>query len=69
MNPLEEKRKRAEDFKARLLATGLTPTQFADRAGLTKNVYYNLSIGQEPKPDQKRRIEAVFADPGRKVIG
>lgn len=63
MTELPEKRRRAEEFKRRLKAGGLTPAEFAKRAGLTRNVYYNLSIGQEPKPDQRRRMEAVFADP------
>jgi predicted transcriptional regulator len=58
---------RAAEFKAKVKQTGLSPTEFAARAGLTRNVYYNLSIGQEPKPDQKRRIEAMFADPNRSV--
>ncbi len=62
------KRKRAEEFKARFRATGLTQEEFRTRAGITRNVFYNLSIGQEPKPDQKRRIEALFNDPARKVV-
>jgi predicted transcriptional regulator len=62
-----EKARRAAEFKARLKATGLTPTDFQNRAGLTKNVYYNLSIGQEPKPDQKRRVELIFANPASSV--
>lgn len=49
---------RAVEFKRRLAATGLRPTEFAKRAGITRNVYYNLSIGQEPKPEQRDRVEA-----------
>jgi len=55
--------RRAADFKARVRATGLTPTDFAKRAGLTRNVYYRLSTGQRPKPDQQSGIDAVFLDP------
>jgi predicted transcriptional regulator len=56
------RKRRGEDFLARLKSSGLTPTQFRERTGITRNVFYNLSIGQEPKPDQKRRIEMAFAD-------
>jgi transcriptional regulator with XRE-family HTH domain len=62
-----EKQRRAEEFKRRVKATGLSQSEFRERSGITRNVYYNLSIGQEPKPDQRRRIEAVFADPSARV--
>lgn len=57
-----ERDRRSAEFKARVKATGLTPTEFAKRAGLTRNVYYRLSTGQKPKPDQQSRIDGVFQD-------
>lgn len=57
-----ERTARAADFRRRVAATGLNPTEFARRAGLTRNVYYNLSIGQRPNDDQRRRIDEVFAE-------
>lgn len=55
------KKKRAEDFAARLAATGLTIGEFAKEAGFTRNVIYNLSIGQAPSSaEQAERLDRSF---------
>lgn len=52
---------RATAFSRRLKASGLTITEFQRRSGLSRNVVYNLSIGQEPKPEQTKALESAFA--------
>jgi hypothetical protein len=51
---------RAAEFSRRLKASGLTLSEFQQRSGLSRNVVYNLSIGQKPKPEQANAIEVAF---------
>ena len=56
-----KKKQRAEVFACRLAATGLSLSEFAKEAGFTRNVIYNLSIGQKPRnEDQAERLETAF---------
>ena len=53
---------RAEEFTRKLKATGLTKAEFQVRSGLTKNVIYNLSIGQPPSSvEQAAMLETAFS--------
>jgi predicted transcriptional regulator len=52
----DERLKRAEEFRRRLKATGLTITEFQRRSGLTRNVVYNLSKGQLPSSQEQADI-------------
>ena len=55
------KLERARDFAAKLAATGLQKGEFAKIAGFTRNVIYNLSIGQAPSsPEQAEKLSAAF---------
>jgi len=55
------KRERAQDFAAKLKSTGLTLGEFAKEVGFTRNVIYNLSIGQAPSTAEKaERLERTF---------
>jgi plasmid maintenance system antidote protein VapI len=57
----QEKRRRADDFAAKLAATGMKKSDFANEAGFSRNVIYNLSIGQAPSsPEQARRLAEAF---------
>ena len=57
----EAKSRRAEEFASNLAATGLTKSEFAKMAGFTRNVIYNLSIGQAPSsPEQATKLAAAF---------
>ncbi|MDH2910303.1 MAG: hypothetical protein HKL92_08470 [Candidatus Eremiobacteraeota bacterium] len=56
-----EKEKRATAFAVRLAATGLSLSEFAKEAGFTRNVIYNLSIGQKPSSDSHaQKLDAAF---------
>lgn len=56
---------RAAEFARRLAATGLSKTDFQQKSGLTRNVIYNLSKGQQPSsPDQAAALEKAFRDLG-----
>lgn len=58
---LRQKNERALDFQKKLSATGLTLPQFAKELGATRNVIYNLSIGQKPSSeDLARRLHEAF---------
>jgi plasmid maintenance system antidote protein VapI len=57
----QEKLRRAKEFAAKLEATGLKKSDFAQQAGLTRNVIYNLSIGQAPSsPELAAKLAAAF---------
>jgi len=57
----EDRAVRAAEFASRLAATGLTVSQFQSQSGLTRNVIYNLSKGQEPSsPEQGEMLDAAF---------
>jgi len=52
---------RARDFAAKLAATGLQKSEFAKQAGFTRNVIYNLSIGQAPSSrEQADKLSTAF---------
>jgi hypothetical protein len=56
-----ERLERARDFAAKLAATGLQKSEFAKEAGFTRNVIYNLSIGQAPSSrEQAEQLAAAF---------
>jgi hypothetical protein len=56
-----QKHERAQKFAAQLSATGLRLLEFAKAAGFTRNVIYNLSIGQAPSTnEQAERLAAAF---------
>ena len=56
-----QKRERADRFAADLAATGMRILEFASAAGFTRNVIYNLSIGQAPStPEQAQRLADAF---------
>jgi len=58
---LQEKQERAQAFQEKLAATGLRLLQFAKEAGFTRNVMYNLSIGQKPTSEEQAiRLEQAF---------
>jgi uncharacterized protein YnzC (UPF0291/DUF896 family) len=56
----KERIERAAEFSRRLKASGLTISEFQHRSGLSRNVVYNLSIGQRPKPEQAKALEEAF---------
>jgi hypothetical protein len=57
----EAKSARRDEFRRRLLATGLTITKFQRLSGLTRNVVYNLSSGQAPSSEaQRQMLEHAF---------
>lgn len=57
----EERTVRAAEFSRRLAATGLTITEFQRESGLTRNVIYNLSKGQQPSsPEQEAKLDEAF---------
>ncbi len=65
---LKQKQERAKAFRESLAATGLSIGDFAKAAGFTRNVIYNLSIGQAPSNDENaRRLSEAFARLRRKV--
>lgn len=54
-------RLRSEEFARKLKATGLSITEFQRLSGLSRNVVYNLSIGQKPSSEQHAvTLEAAF---------
>jgi len=56
-----QKEQRAKEFADNLASTGLKLGEFAKEAGFTRNVIYNLSIGQAPSSvEQARRLEDAF---------
>jgi plasmid maintenance system antidote protein VapI len=57
----QERLRRAKEFAEKLEATGLKMSDFAKEAGFTRNVIYNLSIGQAPSSsDQAAKLAAAF---------
>lgn len=57
----QAKLQRAQEFAAKLEATGLKKSDFAKEAGFTRNVIYNLSIGQAPSsPELAAKLDAAF---------
>ena len=57
----EDRLRRAADFKRRLEEAGLTIGQLQRRAGLTRNVIYNLSKGQLPtSPEMAAALDRAF---------
>ena len=58
---LRQKEQRAREFATKLAATGFRLGEFAKEAGFTRNVIYNLSIGQAPRnEEQERRLNQTF---------
>jgi len=58
---LHEREARAKDFAEKLASTGLKLSEFAAAAGFTRNVIYNLSIGQAPSnSEQSERLAEAF---------
>ena len=56
-----QKEERASEFSANLAATGLKLGEFAKEAGFTRNVIYNLSIGQAPSSEEQlHRLQNAF---------
>lgn len=56
-----QKEERAKEFAKKLSETGLTLSEFAKEAGFTRNVIYNLSIGQAPSTEEQAlRLEKAF---------
>jgi transcriptional regulator with XRE-family HTH domain len=53
---------RAEEFRARLIARGLTLAELGRRIGISRNVLYRLSKGRAPKAAVHERIEALLAE-------
>lgn len=56
----DEQKSRAERFRARVAAKGMTLAEFARRAGLTRNVLWGLSQGRPPKPDVAKKIDSIL---------
>ncbi len=65
MTSTSERHNRARAFREIVAATGLSPVEFRERSGITRNVYYNLSIGQEPKPHHISQINETFERLGK----
>ena len=56
-----QKDERTKHFATKLAATGLRLSEFAKEARFTRNVIYNLSIGQAPSTEeQANRLDAAF---------
>ena len=53
---------RKAQFAEIIAQSKLTPTEFRQRTGITRNVFYNLSIGQIPKAEHRERINGLFAE-------
>jgi plasmid maintenance system antidote protein VapI len=57
----EDRMRRAADFKRRLDEAGFGLGELQRRAGLTRNVIYNLSKGQSPtSPEMAAALERAF---------
>lgn len=55
-----EMARRARRFRDRVAAKGMTLAEFARRAGLTRNVLWGLSQGRAPKPEIKKKMDALL---------
>lgn len=57
----QEQADRAAEFARRVARTGLSITSFQRKSGLTRNVIYNLSKGQQcSSPEQELILNDAF---------
>ncbi|TAM58898.1 hypothetical protein EPN52_09680 [bacterium] len=56
----EQERQRAEAFRRRVAAAGLSFAEFSRRTGISRNIVYRLTKGQKPKPADQTKLEATL---------